>query len=84
MSRLTIDMTGEQHQRIKALAAMQGKSMKEYVMERLFPVSDTEVQAWRELQALLHTRIAEAEESGVSGKTVKQVTEDALRAMDTR
>ena len=30
MSRLTIEITEQQHQSIKALAAMQGKSIKEY------------------------------------------------------
>ena len=32
MSRLSIDLTPEQHQKIKAVAAMQGKSIKEYVL----------------------------------------------------
>nr|WP_312609110.1 hypothetical protein [Agrobacterium pusense] len=37
MSRLTIDITDQQHQSLKALAALQGKTIKQYVLERLFP-----------------------------------------------
>lgn len=35
VSRLTIDVTDQQHQRLKALAALQGKTMKEYAIEKL-------------------------------------------------
>ena len=37
MSRLTIDITDQQHQRLKALAALEGKTIKQYAIERLFP-----------------------------------------------
>lgn len=37
MSRLTIDMTEQQHQSLKALAALEGKTIKQYTIERLFP-----------------------------------------------
>lgn len=37
MSRLTIDMTNQKQQSAKALAAMQGKTIKQYTLERLFP-----------------------------------------------
>jgi len=35
MSRLTIDMTDQQHQSLKAMAALQGKTIKQYALERL-------------------------------------------------
>lgn len=37
MSRLTIDVTEQQHQSLKVMAALQGKSIREYALERLFP-----------------------------------------------
>ena len=37
MSRLTIDITEQQHKTLKAMAALQGKTIKEYALERLFP-----------------------------------------------
>jgi len=38
MSRLTIDMTDQQHQSLKAMDALQGKTIKQYALERLLPV----------------------------------------------
>ena len=35
--RLSIDITQEQHKALKATAAMQGKSIKDYVLERTLP-----------------------------------------------
>jgi len=37
MSRLAIDMTAQQHQSLKAFAALQEKTIKQYALERLFP-----------------------------------------------
>jgi uncharacterized protein (DUF1778 family) len=82
MSRITIEVTDEQHQQIKAMAAVLGKSIKEFVLERLFPSNDQEEeQAWQELNELLRERIAEAERGEVSAKTFSQVLEEKLAAM---
>ncbi len=35
MSRITIDVTGEQHQRIKVLASLQNKTIKELLLGNL-------------------------------------------------
>jgi len=35
--RLSIEVTPEQHQRLKAVAALSGKSIKTYVLERVLP-----------------------------------------------
>ncbi|CAN7644661.1 hypothetical protein LJR104_004925 [Neorhizobium sp. LjRoot104] len=48
MSRLTIDMTDQQHQSLKALAALQGKSIKQYALERLFPGDIDGERAWED------------------------------------
>lgn len=55
MGKLNIEITDEEPQRIKALAAMQGKSIKGYVMEKLLspPMTDHEQQAWDELKAVI-------------------------------
>ena len=36
MSRLSIEVTPEQHQKIKALAALHGKSIKDFILNKLF------------------------------------------------
>lgn len=81
MSRLVIDMTGEQHQQIKALAAMRGKTIKEFVLEQIFPmdIDPEEQKAWKELQSILSTRIKSAEQGKVSRKTFDQITDDVIQ-----
>ncbi|MCL1528671.1 antitoxin [Xanthomonas nasturtii] len=64
MSRLTIDLSDQQHQSLKALAALQGKTIKQYALERLFPGDVNADQAWQELKTLLGERVAE----GLAGK----------------
>jgi hypothetical protein len=60
MSRLSIELTPAQHQRIKAVAALQGKTLKEYTIERLLPATENEEAALHELEALLKPRIESA------------------------
>ncbi|MGO4283224.1 antitoxin [Bosea sp. TAB14] len=76
MSRLTIDITDQQHQSLKALAALQGKTIKQYALERLFPVDSD--QAWRELKSLLGARINEGLAGKVSTKTVVEILDEEL------
>jgi predicted methyltransferase MtxX (methanogen marker protein 4) len=83
MSRLTIDITEQQHQRIKALAALQGKSIKEYAIERLFASTPDEEQAMAELKTLLAPRIAGALRGDVSSKSVDEIVEDVIRSGGT-
>jgi Antitoxin ParD len=78
MSRLTIDMTDQQHQSLKALAALQGKTIKQYALERLFPDNlDTE-HAWQELKDLLGARVQEGLDGKVSSKSVSAILREEL------
>ena len=76
MSRLIIDVSGDQHQKIKTLAALQGKTMRDYVLDRLFPKG--EAQSWEELKELLVARIEEAENNPPADKTFEQLTEEII------
>jgi uncharacterized protein (DUF1778 family) len=87
MSRLTIEVSGQEHQEIKAMAALQGKTIKEFVMEKIFPNqknSDEEEEAWRELKSLLNTRIKAAESGAISQKTMRQIAEDKLKEIGAK
>lgn len=75
MSRLTIDMTADQHQSLKAMAALEGKTIKQYTLERLFPTDD---QAWQELKTLLAKRVNEGLAGKVSSKSVSEILDDEL------
>ena len=78
MSRLTIDITDQQHQSLKALAALQGKTIKQYALERLFPVDLGDNAAWQELKTLLGQRIAEGLAGSVSAKSVGAILDEEL------
>lgn len=78
MSRLTIDITDHQHQSLKALAALQGKTIKQYALERLFPAQSGEDQAWQELKTLLGQRINEGLSDMASGKSIDTILDEEL------
>ena len=78
MSRLTIDITDQQHQSLKALAALQGKTIKQYALERLFPGDADADQAWQELKKLLGNRINNGLEGNVSTKSIGYILDDEL------
>ena len=78
MSRLTIDITDQQHQSLKALAALQGKTIKQYALERLFPGDADADQTWQELKKLLGNRINNGLEGNVSTKSIGDILDDEL------
>ena len=80
MSRLTIDVTEQQHQTLKALAALEGKTLKQYALERLFPAKRDGEQAYEGLKALLAERLAEARRGEVVRGSIGELAEKALVA----
>lgn len=72
--RLSIEVTPEQHQRLKAMAALRGQSIKDYVLERVLPTAETsdENEALRQLEAFLEPRIESAQYQIVN-KSVEQI-----------
>jgi len=84
MSRLTIDVTDQQHQALKAMAALEGKTIKQYALERLFPQSIGEEQALYELKALLNERLAQAERGEVEGGSISDIAMTELRRSKVR
>ena len=78
MSRLTIDISDQQHQSLKAMAALQGKTIRQYALERLFPDDADGEKAWQELKILLGARIDEGLAGKVSGKRIGEVLDEEL------
>ena len=76
MSRLSIDLTPEQHQKIKAVAALQGKSIKEYVLAQILPTSSDEEIALNELEILLDDRVRSARAGKISKKSVEEIFQE--------
>lgn len=83
MSRLTIDLSDLQHQSLKALAALQGKTIRQYAIERLFPAPAEDEQAWQDLKALLGQRIGEGLSGKVSPSSLATIVDEEL-AGDSR
>jgi Antitoxin ParD len=82
MSRLTIDLTEQQHQSIKAMAALQGKSIKQYAVERLLPSEATDESAMIQLRQLLEQRLQEALRGEISTLGIKEIAEQFIHPGD--
>jgi Antitoxin ParD len=82
MSRLTVDLTDQQHQTLKALAALRNRTIKDYVLERLFPGDANGDQAWQELKALLAERINDGLAGKVSAKDIGNILDEELAETD--
>ncbi|MDR0274729.1 MAG: antitoxin [Burkholderiaceae bacterium] len=82
MSRLTIDLTDYQHQSLKALAALQGKTIKQYAIERMLPGKVDSDEAWEQLKTLLRSRIDAVLAGKVSAKSVDEILEEELAGVD--
>ena len=79
--RLSIDITPEQHQCLKAAAALKGKSIKAYVLERaLADMSGADNADLRALEAVLKTRIEAASKGAISTKSVDDIADEVLDA----
>ncbi|SAI34540.1 Antitoxin ParD [Bordetella ansorpii] len=84
MSRLTIDVTDHQHQMLKARAALEGKTIKQYTLERLFPSSVAQDQAMYELKSLLNERLAEVERGEIEDGSITEITMAEMHRGKTR
>ena len=78
MSRLTIDISEQQHQSLKALAALQGKTIKQYAIERLFPGNVDNDPAWQELRGVLTARINDGLAGKVSSSSIGDILDEEL------
>ena len=84
MTRLSIDVTPEQHQRLKAIAALYGQTLKDYILERTLPrlpqiESLSEEEALQRLETFLRPRMAEAERGEVVESSVEEIFAAARR-----
>jgi len=78
MSRLTIDITQQQHQNLKVMAALQGKTIKQYTIERLFSGYNDDEQAWKELKTLLNKRVHDGLSGKISTKSIKEIIDEEM------
>ncbi len=91
MSRLSIEISGQQHQQIKAMAALNGMSIKDYILEatvvqgmhnRSPDTSDytaDEKAALAELTAFMKPRIEAARRGEFSDRSIEDIIADARK-----
>jgi hypothetical protein len=86
MSRISIDVSPQEHKKLKALAALQGKSIKDFVIERTIGMNgkDHSKAALAELELLLDERIRAARNGAISKRTVGTIFEAAYKKSATR
>jgi hypothetical protein len=83
MPRLSIDISAEEHQKLKAIAALKGQTIKDYVLGRALdgfpPLDDTmsESEALDALKGFLEPRLAQARNGEFSSKSFKEIRETA-------
>jgi len=73
--RLSIEISPEEHQLLKAAAALQGKSIKDYVLERTLPDSQ-EKMALQKLELFLKPRIGAAMNGERSSLSVDEIFDE--------
>lgn len=44
MTRLSIDLSAEEHQNIKVMASLEGKKIKEFVLDKIFGDGEREIK----------------------------------------
>ncbi len=84
MSRLSIEVTPEQHKRLKAIAALQGKIIKDYILERALPPlpdisSLSEEETLKRLEDFLAPRIESAKKGNFSNRSIETIFEDVKK-----
>jgi uncharacterized protein (DUF1778 family) len=79
MSRISIDVTDDEHKKLKAIAALRGKSIKDYVLERTLGTDEADNAALQELEELLDNRIRDAQAGAVSRRTASDVFAEVAR-----
>ncbi|MDP4779370.1 MAG: hypothetical protein NWS16_03965 [Akkermansiaceae bacterium] len=80
MSRISIDVSPEEHRKLKAIAALKGKSMKDYLLEGKFDAgADDQEKALVELEALLDARLEHYGKSQLKGRSsASAILQDTL------
>ena len=77
MSRISIDVTEDEHKKLKAMAALRGQSIKDYVLERTLEADEADKDALLELEKLLDSRIKAVRAGAASRKTPSEVFAEA-------
>lgn len=77
MKRISIEVTEQESHRLKAMAALQGKSIKDFVLAST--IGTDEGKALGQLEDLLRERAAQVEAGQVSTRSVGEIFEAGIK-----
>ena len=82
MPRISIDITNEEHAKLKAIAALKGQSLKDFVLNSTLKEAPdihgmSEKQALEALSVYLKPRLEQARNSEFSSKSFEDIRKDA-------
>ncbi len=75
--RLSIEVTPEQHQLLKVAAALQGESIKDFVLKRTLPDIE-EHMALKKLEDFLRPRIKSAKAGSFTKDSVNEIFKSVI------
>ena len=78
MPRLSIDITEDEHRRLKASAALEGRSLKDYVLARAL-ADASETDALSALADVLKPRIEQAKRGEFSDHSINDIARAARK-----
>jgi hypothetical protein len=78
MSRIAIDITEDQHKKLKAMAALRGQTIKNYILEQTLGARETD-DVLLKLEKLIERRAQAAKAAALSRKTASDVFAEAGR-----
>ncbi|OAO00939.1 hypothetical protein A8B75_17225 [Sphingomonadales bacterium EhC05] len=85
MARLSIEITDDEHRKLKAIAALSGLSIKDYVLDRTLPEisskADTQ-ETFAKLCAFLETRMDQAASGDFSTLSFDEIRDKAKKRVD--
>jgi hypothetical protein len=80
MSRISIDVTEDEHRRLKALAALKGVSLKDYLLKNALDSREKdEEKSLAELERFLDDRLRKAGAGKISKRKVGDIFKQACR-----
>jgi len=86
LKRISIEVTEQEQRRLKAIAALRGMSIKEFVLANTIGTADhptDEARALDELEALLRLRAEQAIAGQLSTRTVDEIFAEGIKRVST-
>ncbi|PWU11204.1 MAG: antitoxin [Verrucomicrobia bacterium] len=83
MNRISIDVTDNEHKRLKAKAALRRQFIKDFVLERKSGTGEAYSAALHELEVLRDNRIRAACAGSISRRTASEIFSLAARKRST-